>query len=406
MRQTSKHPEIEQQTPPPSEEVCGNCANVLSHCTCTGEFGESQRAKGKAGKAAKATFSPEGETKDLPQFKTPEKKPEESPAPGPKVEEQKPEPPSPEQPATKPPECTQETKVEVNRGPDYEVKEIIFSRKYGKDNYGSMGIMLSATPKTPQIDVLKCLNDLNDACDEYFLISLTRPPVEEPAKQEPPKTEPPKPSPFQRVPPPAAAPAPKPQAPPVDTGPKRYTIDDARMLFPEELESRISFEGKGDYIIIKPKQFLGSENFAKIASQIRGAGGEYISAGKDSHFRLPLRAGQTAPPAQAPAQGHPPIRSEEDDASLHRYGFISINVEKHLDGLIWHIVKKKDSEETYFRASKKDHEEGPEGQKFDTLKAKMESTDKGVSGGAKFGGGFSRWLFDNGDIGKKPKGGS
>jgi hypothetical protein len=35
--------------------------------------------------------------------------------------------------------------------------------------------------------------------------------------------------------------------------------------------------------------FLGSENFAKIASAVRGMGGEYISAGKDSHFRVPKK---------------------------------------------------------------------------------------------------------------------
>jgi hypothetical protein len=51
----------------------------------------------------------------------------------------------------------------------------------------------------------------------------------------------------------------------------------------------LSFEEKGDYIMVKPKQFLGSENFAKIASAVRGMGGEYISAGKDSHFRVPKK---------------------------------------------------------------------------------------------------------------------
>ena len=65
------------------------------------------------------------------------------------------------------------------------------------------------------------------------------------------------------------------------TGERKRSFDDIRMSFPEELESRLSFEEKGDYIIIKPKQFLGSENFAKIASAVRGMGGEYISAGKD-----------------------------------------------------------------------------------------------------------------------------
>jgi hypothetical protein len=80
------------------------------------------------------------------------------------------------------------------------------------------------------------------------------------------------------------------QAPtPHEVGAKQRSLDDIRMSFPEELEARLSFEEKGDYIIIKPKQFLGSENFAKIASAVRGMGGEYISAGKDSHFRVPKK---------------------------------------------------------------------------------------------------------------------
>ena len=76
---------------------------------------------------------------------------------------------------------------------------------------------------------------------------------------------------------------------PREVSSKQRSLDDIRMSFPEELESRLSFEETGDYIIIKPKQFLGSENFAKIASAVRGMGGEYISAGKDSHFRVPKK---------------------------------------------------------------------------------------------------------------------
>jgi hypothetical protein len=63
-------------------------------------------------------------------------------------------------------------------------------------------------------------------------------------------------------------------------------IEDVRMMFPENLDTMLLFEDKGDYVMIKPKQFLGSENFAKIASTVRGIGGEYISAGRDSHFRV------------------------------------------------------------------------------------------------------------------------
>ena len=75
---------------------------------------------------------------------------------------------------------------------------------------------------------------------------------------------------------------------PSDTS-KQRSLDDIKMSFPEELESRLDFQEKGDYIIIKPKMFLGSENFAKIASAVRGMGGEYISAGKESHFRVPKK---------------------------------------------------------------------------------------------------------------------
>ena len=66
----------------------------------------------------------------------------------------------------------------------------------------------------------------------------------------------------------------------------KKSLEDIRMMFPEDLDALLSFEEKGDYIIIKPRQYLGSDNFAKIASAVRGIGGEYISAGKDSHFRV------------------------------------------------------------------------------------------------------------------------
>lgn len=65
------------------------------------------------------------------------------------------------------------------------------------------------------------------------------------------------------------------------------TIEEVRTLFAKELEAMLIFEDKGSFIQITPRQFLGSENFAKIASAVRDAGGEYISAGRDSHFRIP-----------------------------------------------------------------------------------------------------------------------
>jgi hypothetical protein len=84
----------------------------------------------------------------------------------------------------------------------------------------------------------------------------------------------------QPAPPAKPAPAPAP-------APHTRSIKDVQVMFPSELEDLLTFTEKEGYIIIKPRQYLGSENFAKIASIIRGAGGEYISAGKDSHFRIP-----------------------------------------------------------------------------------------------------------------------
>jgi hypothetical protein len=80
-----------------------------------------------------------------------------------------------------------------------------------------------------------------------------------------------------------------PQTPTPVSHENQKSINDIRMVFPEDLEALLSFEEKDDYIMVKPRQFLGSENFAKIASAVRGMGGEYISAGKDSHFRVPKK---------------------------------------------------------------------------------------------------------------------
>lgn len=84
-----------------------------------------------------------------------------------------------------------------------------------------------------------------------------------------------------------SAPAPVPAPAPAPTPAERMrSVKDIRTLFPKELEDMLNFDETAQYIIIKPRQYLGSENFAKIASIVRGTGGEYISAGKESHFRV------------------------------------------------------------------------------------------------------------------------
>ncbi|MEM3774366.1 MAG: hypothetical protein QXX92_05090 [Candidatus Bathyarchaeia archaeon] len=86
-----------------------------------------------------------------------------------------------------------------------------------------------------------------------------------------------------------AQPPPTTPAPEKPEAEKPLGIDDVKMMFPEDLEGLLNFEDKGEYIKITPRQYLGAENFAKIAQIARGAGGDYISAGKDSHFRIPKK---------------------------------------------------------------------------------------------------------------------
>jgi hypothetical protein len=68
-----------------------------------------------------------------------------------------------------------------------------------------------------------------------------------------------------------------------------YSTTDIKSMFTEKLLKLIKLEEKEKYIVIRPLQFLGSENFAKIAAVVRNNGGDYISAGKKSHFRLPKK---------------------------------------------------------------------------------------------------------------------
>lgn len=63
-------------------------------------------------------------------------------------------------------------------------------------------------------------------------------------------------------------------------------MQEVRGLFPSDLATILAFEETEEFVLIKPRQYLGSENFSKIATIVRDAGGEYISAGKESHFRI------------------------------------------------------------------------------------------------------------------------
>lgn len=69
------------------------------------------------------------------------------------------------------------------------------------------------------------------------------------------------------------------------------TADDVQRVFPQDLAGMLFFEVTDEYVLVKPRQYLGSDNFRRIAAIVRNQlAGEYVSAGRDSHFRIPREA--------------------------------------------------------------------------------------------------------------------
>ena len=66
-------------------------------------------------------------------------------------------------------------------------------------------------------------------------------------------------------------------------------LEPTKKAFPPELANLLIFSETTDAVIIKPKEFLGSANFAKIGAVVRELKGEYISAGRESHFKIQKR---------------------------------------------------------------------------------------------------------------------
>jgi hypothetical protein len=67
---------------------------------------------------------------------------------------------------------------------------------------------------------------------------------------------------------------------------KTYDVTSVKKAFSSDLAGMLLFEETGKFVIVKPRRFLGSDNFAKIASVVRELGGEYVSAGRNSHFKI------------------------------------------------------------------------------------------------------------------------
>ena len=84
---------------------------------------------------------------------------------------------------------------------------------------------------------------------------------------------------------PSKAPSPSPKV--SKSQAKKTSLENFKKHFSKDLTNLIRFDEKESYIMISPLQFLGSDNFAKIASIVRELNGHYVSAGKNSHFRIP-----------------------------------------------------------------------------------------------------------------------
>jgi len=83
-------------------------------------------------------------------------------------------------------------------------------------------------------------------------------------------------------------------------------VEHAKTLFPEALRDLLSFEQQGDYIVMKPRQFLGTENFSEIIRIVQGNKGDYVSAGKESHFRIPVPTQEKPPQVPEKVPTSPP----------------------------------------------------------------------------------------------------
>jgi len=67
----------------------------------------------------------------------------------------------------------------------------------------------------------------------------------------------------------------------------KMEIEGVTDSFPEDLRGMLSFEDSKDSYLIRPRHYLGVDNFARIAAIVRDElKGRYISAGKDSHFEI------------------------------------------------------------------------------------------------------------------------
>ena len=67
------------------------------------------------------------------------------------------------------------------------------------------------------------------------------------------------------------------------------TMEKIASSIPAKIREKLVFEEDDEEIRVKPQEFLGRDDFRTVASTIRELGGEYISAGRSSYFRVPRK---------------------------------------------------------------------------------------------------------------------
>ena len=75
-------------------------------------------------------------------------------------------------------------------------------------------------------------------------------------------------------------------------------VAEIEMWLKEELHL-VSVEDEGDYVVIRPKEFLPPEHFKRIHVKIDRHRGEYVSNGRQSHWRILKNASQVGKAGRA-----------------------------------------------------------------------------------------------------------
>ena len=57
--------------------------------------------------------------------------------------------------------------------------------------------------------------------------------------------------------------------------------------FTEEQLEFLKVEDEGDYVVVRFNKYVPKMVFADVNNRIKGCGGTYVSAGKQSHFKVP-----------------------------------------------------------------------------------------------------------------------